>query len=1146
MKKNDSIAKGKFFGIPEKIILRMKLTTLFLLMCFVQVFAVTSYSQSTKLTMELHDVSVVDVLKTIEEKSEFYFVYNKDAIDLDRKVSLNAKDRTINDVLDFLFKETDVSYKVIDRHIILSTLQVEQSSFMVKGRVTSSRGETIPGATVLLKGTNKGTITDSDGAYTISNIPGNGTLVFSFVGMKTVEVNVGTQTTIDIVMQDETIGIDEVVAVGYGTTKRELLSGSIASMKLIESDTHLPTTMTGNLLAGKLAGVSVSTPNGIPGQSSPGITIRTVNSFNSQPVLYVIDGKISGSGDFNNLNPNDIETISVLKDAASAAVYGSRAAGGVIVVTTKMGTTGKTQINYSLTTGFDSRIKNVPLTSAIEQGRLFDRILPGGFYGMEYSESDYEYFKTVNNGYGYDQLAAVYQDPTTTTHNISASGGTEKIKYFFGGSYVNQNGFLENLKYKKYNVRTNITADVTQNLQIYAGLSLNDNRVNSTTSTGIGDPSGIYTKLLVWQPWMPVFTNGGKPLSYGWIGNMGAEVMGLGGYINTNMLKPVINLSATYKAPFMKGLSAKASYFKSYTDNRTKIFQKQYMMYITKQQSSHIWSLDDADITGTQLSSQVNPSYLQENVNWSEDKQLNFQINYERTFADVHHFKGWLIFENYIASGAGVSAGIQGFPVYTTDQWWAASTRTKDNQYVSNSTNYSDYTTGRRSWVGQFFYDYKEKYIANLAYRYDGSMNFGPEKRWGLFPSGSLAWIISKEDFFHVDWINNLKVRVSIGLVGNDAVGGWQWQTSYKQGNNYYLGDSPSTNVGITYGAVVNPDLTWEKSLNKNFGVDINFLKHFNASAEYWYTHTYDILGSRIQTTPPTFSLSLPATNYGIMNAQGYELSIGYNNQFGKVKFNTNVTASYGFAKWVKRDVNATYDYQNYVGRSTSYVVGYQVEGILRTQADLDKLLTNNPNYKFNGYTPELGQLYYKDINSSAGLGIPDGVVDNYDITVLRKNNDPIVFGWNFGAEWKGITLNANFNGMAGYWKSFQDLAGGVEWNRLWNKWYSDSWTPDNTGAMLPIRYSAGGDSRYNLNQAPSKFWLKDASFIRLKSLELAYAIPAKLYQRLNINQIQIYVSGTNLFILSKFNKDYYDPEMSGGTAFPIMRSFNFGINVNL
>lgn len=1029
--------------------------------------------------------------------------------------------------------------------VLLPLRSAAQQTINVKGQVIdASDSKPLPLVSIeQINGAAK-TLTGEDGQFELT-LPAGSRLRFTSVGYHSIVLPASGTAFMTVSMEIIPTSMKEVVVIGYGTTKRELLSGSVATMKVTESDKQIPTTQMGNLLAGKLAGVNVSTPNGVPGINQPGITIRTNNSWNAQPVLYVIDGMIMGAGDFNNLSPNDIESITVLKDAASAAVYGSRAAGGVIVVTTKKGQSGKMQLQFSVNTGVDKRAKNVKLTSAIQQGELFSQVFPGGFYGMEYTQEDYDYMKTINGGYGFNQLDAVWVDPSVTTYNLSASGGNEKIKYFVGGSYVNQNGFYRTLKYDKYNIRANITANITKHLQLFTGLALNRNITKSNTWFGTSQQD-MYSKLLVWQPWMPAFTNGGKPMSYGWIGNFAAQANGqAGGYDKLYTLKPVINLSATYKAPFLEGLSATASYSKSFSNNINKIFATQYLTYITKQKSAHIWSLDDEDIIGTQLSSQVNPAYIQNVVRWSEDRQLDLQLNYERNFGRNHHVKGWLIYEDFQASGAGVNAGIQGFPVYTTNQWWAASPRSDNNQFVSNSTSYSDYTTGRKSWVGQFFYDYKEKYIANIAYRYDGSMNFAPDKRWGFFPSGSLGWIVSKENFFQLKGIQMLKLRASVGLVGNDAVGGWQWQTSYSQGNSYYFGSPASTNIGIKYGAVVNPALTWEKSLNKNVGIDINFLDHFSATAEYWHTRTYDILGSRIQSTPPSFSLSLPAVNYGIMNAQGFELSLGYNNQLGPVNFNTQLVASYGYAKWVLRDINATYDYQKYNGRTTTYIVGYKWAGMLRTQSELDQLLAKTPDYKFNGNVPALGQFYYQDLNSSDGLGIPDGVINQYDVTVLRKNNDPIVVGWNLGLEWKGIALNASFNGMFRQWKYFGDLNNNVEWNRMWDKWATDSWTSSRTDAMLPIRYSgAAGDGRAGISTAGSDFWYDDASFLRLKSLVLGYTIPSQVTRYLNIDQIQVYGSGTNLFIISKFNRRYYDPELGGGTSFPILKSYNLGINV--
>ena len=442
--------------------------------------------------------------------------------------------------------------------LLLSISSRGQGTTTAKGKVIDSQeGKPLAGATVQQVNGNQSAITDENGNFEI-NVPLKSRLTISMVGYISQTINV-SKKEITVEMNISATSMNEVVVIGYGTEKRELLTASVATMKVSESDKEIPTTQMGNLLAGKLAGVNVSTSDGVPGINQPGITIRTNNSWNAQPVLYVIDGKVMGSGDFNNLSPNDIASVTVLKDAASASVYGSRAAGGVILVTTKKGQIGKMQIQFSMNTGTDKRAKNVKLTSAIEQGELFGQVFPGGFYGMEYSQADYDYMKTINNGYGFNQLDAVWVNPSTSTYNLNASGGNEKIKYFVGGSYVNQNGFFRTLKYDKYNIRANITANITKNLQFFSGITLNDNITNSN-SWNTTTQEDMYSKLLVWQPWMPAFTNGGKPFSYGWIGNFATQANGqAGGYNDLNTLKPVINLSATYKAPFLDGLSATAT-----------------------------------------------------------------------------------------------------------------------------------------------------------------------------------------------------------------------------------------------------------------------------------------------------------------------------------------------------------------------------------------------------------------------------------------------------------------------------------------------------------------------------------------------------------------------------------------------------------
>jgi TonB-linked SusC/RagA family outer membrane protein len=523
--------------------------------------------------------------------------------------------------------------------VFLSTTSWAQEVITVKGTVIDkSQKSPLAGATVKqVGGTGKATAADANGNFEIS-VPANSRLTITMTGYQPITV-LAKSAKLSIELDVSAKDLDDVVVVGYSKVKKELLTGSVASMKISETELELPTTSVSNLLAGKMAGVDVGTPNGIPG-SAAGITIRTASSFNAQNVLFVIDDKISGQGDFNNLSPNEIDNITVLKDAATTAAYGSRGAGGVVVVTTKRGKAGTPTFSYSYNTGYDKRSKNMPLTSAVDMAQMYNRQYASVSGAVLWQQSDIDYFK--NNdfgggyGYGFNMLDDVYRDPYTRTQNLSVSGGSDKIKYFVGGSYVKQEGFLKGLDFKKYNIRANITANLTNNFELFAGATINNNLTYSIPSTAIGDASGNYAKLLVWQPYLPLYTKSGKAVDYGWIGNMGSEVNGLGGYSNNNNLKPVFTLSGTYKLP-IAGLKAKANFVKSYTNFRSKTFVKHYQVAIVKQPTPYVWGLEDGDITGYKFSNQnLGDEYLSETMTWSNDQQLNLQLNYDTTFGRHH------------------------------------------------------------------------------------------------------------------------------------------------------------------------------------------------------------------------------------------------------------------------------------------------------------------------------------------------------------------------------------------------------------------------------------------------------------------------------------------------------------------------------
>lgn len=1028
---------------------------------------------------------------------------------------------------------------------VLLSVQAAEAQRIIRatGKVVDAKDlSPLPGATIVRSGGKEVAIANNNGFFEMK-VPEGSTLKVSALSYEYAQVKADTGILVKLTTSSS--NLDAVVVIGYGVQKKSTVSGSVGVLKMDDVKRVVPTISAGNLLQGQVAGLKVNTPAGVPG-AQPSFQIRQVTTFDkdpkkgaAQPVLFVIDGMVTAnSDDFNNLSPNDIDNISVLRDAAAAAAYGARAAGGVIVVTTRKGAkSARPVISYSFNTGVDKRTKNAPLTSAVEMGQLYNRINPNATDAWTQQELDY--FKTVNNGWGYDQLAAVWRDPSTSSHNLSVSGGGDKVRYYMGGSMITQKSFVENLDYKKYNLRSNVTADITDRLQLFAGLALNTtNRYSPPTGDDFND---WYGKLRIWQPEQPVWTNGGHPVDYGWIMNMGAQVRGDGGYKKNTVVNPLINLKLSYKIPGIDGLTASAQYNRNWSNTRFKYFEKKYDVWVMKRTSNRILSLDEKDLVGLKKTNQVSNDYLEEDYRWSDYSQLNLQLSYDRTFHKLHHVGAWVLMEQAQTEVGGVDARRQNFPVYTTDQWWAASKQPNDMFVDDSITNVKN---GRKSWVGQFFYDYDGKYLATFSYRYDGSYKFPVDSRWGFFPSASVGWVISKENFFRgVRGIDFLKLRASAGVTSSDNIDAYQWMQVYQTGKNGYFGTSPTTSTGIQYGGITNPVVTWEKTKSYNVAVDVNFLRHFNATAEYYFINTYDILAKRIQTISPTFPREMPAENYGEIHANGVELSVGYNNNTGNVKYYVNANASYGGAKYITKDQNVTYPYQNDIGHSTSRIVTAVADHILRTQADLDNWNAAHPNYKYYGIAPQLGQMVYQDINGPDGK--PDGIIDDWDKIEVKHNNNPILLGINLGFEWKGISVDATFNGNLKQYKYVNDLAKNVEWNRNWREWYSNSWTPDNPNAYLPRRYSANdGNNRVTADE--STFWLTRSDFLRLRLLNIGYSLPSKLINRWGVSGLKVYFSGSNLFVISKFNSDYYDPEMGSHTNYPVMKNFNFGVNLTL
>ncbi|MGV8136610.1 MAG: TonB-dependent receptor [Mangrovibacterium sp.] len=1109
----------------------MRLFSLFMLVGTLTVSA-KSWSQQTKIDLQVQNSSVRDILLSIENKSRYLFIYDADVVNSLGNRSILVRGEGIEEVLKQLFEGTNVTYRIQERQVFLfakdtfvSAFQAGQETLKIKGKVTDSSGAPLPGVTIQVKNTSKGIITSADGSYTLSNVPTDATLVFSFVGMITQEIAVAGKTSIDILMQEETLGIEEVVAIGYGIQKKTTLTGSVTTVKAGELAT-VPASKLSNVLAGRLSGVYVSQSTGVPGTTSD-IRVRSSASWNASTPVYVIDGVVRDKHSFDMLDANEVEDITVLKDAASAAIYGSRSANGVILVTTKSGRVGKSTITFSTNYSFETPTSRSDKLDAYTSGLLNNEYWQKQTATNWFGEDELDELKKTG---GYNYLDELYQTPSSRNHTVNAEGGNEKIKYYIGGSYLDQGGFLPSLDYSKYNLRSNIDASITDDLTVGLQLSTVYGK-KKTFNSGNTDLSDWYGKLDHFFFYVPIRINGNL-VNPGWIGSM-VGLIEEGGYNKVDEADIDAQLRVDYKIPFIKGLSVKGIYSKNIATNYTKTYYIQPTLYNYKTTGStgKIWT--DELLSVVKAPYPARESLSNTHIR-SNSYQFNVQLLYARMFGK-HNIDATAVFEQYDGSNIDFNLTRYDFPLLNKDQFYATSSNAEDS-YGSGSESYN----GRKSFIGRASYQFNEKYLFSASLRADGSMLFAPGKRWGYFPSVSVGWRLSEEEFFKERFsiFNQFKLRASLGYTGNDAVGGWQWQEAYYPSSDFYFGNS--NQKAIRYGGIVNKDLTWEKSRSTNFGLDIATISNIGMSLDFWQRHTYDILGSRVLSLPTTFGGSMPSENYGKMNSYGFEIELNYHNNIGELSYEVQGNFSYATTKVKLADVaEGALDVDNPNGKTLGYTATYISTGIIRTQAELDQLPEG---YTIFGAKPALGHLNYEDISGIDGQ--PDGKIDGYDRKIISNYSQgtaPYSAGLNLNLAWKGFTLNTFFQSTFGYQKLYND-----NWSRgfpldarvyaFWN----DHWTPDNVDGKYPAMQAPGEPS----SSTPSTFWYENGGYIRLKNLSLGYNLPQKWLEKIKIQQTRIYINGTNLFYLSSFG--WYDPEISSLASYPNMKTWNLGLSITL
>lgn len=1005
----------------------------------------------------------------------------------------------------------------------------------VTGTVSDKNQQPIAGANIVVKGTQTGALTDANGKYTIS-VPASGaTLVISFIGYTSQEVSVGTSSVINVTLQEEISALDEVVVIGYGTQKKSSITGAITTMEAERVQT-VPVTILSNALAGRLSGVTVNEASGAPGYAA-NVYIRSINTWKSTGTspLYVIDGVISSKQNFDALDAAEVKSLTVLKDAASSAVYGARGSNGVILVTTNTGAEGKFKLNYNYSYNFE-RPSNLPeYVDAKDMVRLRNYAYRSVGVAEPYGPIEVAFFS--ENDPARSLFDDIYSNPTSQKHTVSATGGSEKIKYFVNGSSTGQTAFVKNADYKKFNLRSNINVDFTKNLSGIFNISYHQStktrfimQEDNVAGFEVDDTFGkFWSRIQYLQPHAPAKTSDGKLINPGWIGNAYGFVEE--GGINTRLeynINTVMGLK--YKVPFLDGLSVSGNFSPQFYSRDIKHYEKKMTLYNVEQQGEHGLIFTDNVISSTK-SSYPSKERLVKSHSRTKEYQLNLSADYSKTFGK-HNIGAMVnveISEGYDDYFYGVR---ENFPLLQRDQFWATGSSRTDS-YLDGT----EYENGRMSYIGRLMYQYADKYFLNATLRRDGSMLFAPDYRWGNFPSVSLGWVVSEEDFFNIAAVDFLKFRATYGLAGNDIVGGWKWQESYSTAGSFMIGTVMSPRVA--YNGIVNEMLTWEKTSEFNIGIDSRILGGVILSFEYFNRHNYDILDSRIVSLPASFGGTMPPENYGIVDGNGFELELGYNGRAGQFHYEVKGNLSYATNKVKERDVPQNVrDVNNPIGRSTDYVACLVSKGIIRTQAELNAFPEG---YTIYGLKPTIGSIDFEDV-SGLTPDVPDGKIDDYDRQVIKGKHylPPYIYGLDLNGDWKGIAVNIFLQGVLGvskmydddyaYHRRFYEVRPPVVW--------LDSWSEDNADAPWPRPVPWG----YSNDWRESTFWVKNADYLRLKHINLSYSIPKSIIGRLNISDVTFMVTGTNLFTLSEFK--WYDPSIPSMSSYPTMKSYTFGINV--
>ena len=1130
MKKNNSSGNNLTEKVPIKhFLLIMRTTFILLFICVFYTMAEVGYTQNARVTINKRNTTLKEVLNEIERQTDYLFIYNNE-VNTNEKVSIRTKERTVSEVLNSLLKDKEMNYSMEGNHIILSKIEnrnyteegfieniTQQQKKQISGTVVDEAGIPIIGANIIEVGTTNGSITDTDGNFTL-NVEDGAIIRISYIGYLEQDIRIGNQNNFKITLREDTQALEELVVVGYGIQKKVNLTGSIAVIDS-ESLENRSFTNASQALQG-VKGLYVNQAGGRPGADGATIRIRgvgTIGGSGKLNPLVLVDGIETTLMD---VNPNDIESISILKDAASASIYGSRAANGVILITTKVGKTDKPVINYNGYIGMQSStILPDPVDDSATFMEWYNKAMVNQGGIPYYSNELIQEFRNNPTSLLYPNtnwMDVLFGNAFIHEHNLRLSGGTNTSKYNFSTSFMDQDGVLKGMTgAKKYSLNLRIQQDFSERFKVDVGLIANRWDIEQP-SEGISTAMNRIMRMVPVQP-VGRMENGDWPDS--WVTTPGQNsfqnplVLKEDHYGKEQTNRLLANLSAFLKITNNLQYEARGSV--NYRNLLRKNFAPVTWLHDvrTGNPTRHPWS-----------STGVKTEYT------SNDERVNFThtLRYTGVIKDIHNIS--LLAGNSIEQYTSSSRQAQktGYPNKDLDELEVG---TMDPTVAGSSLE-----DALISYFGRFQYDFKNKYLFEANIRYDGSSRFAAGNRWGLFPSFSAGWRISEEDFMgKASWIDELKFRGSWGQIGNQDIGRFQYVNAISLGYGYPFGGKYDGG-GVAITQYRDPKIKWETTTMTNIGVDWSFLRgKISGEFEYFYKRTKDILRG-IALPAQIGALAGPTTNLAVVDNYGIELGLNYQAKIGK-DFSYQIGGNFTYIKNNVVDLDGETIISG--GRITKegspidswYVL--QTDGLFQSQEEVDNYPTIT-----NRVGP--GDIKYVDRNN-------DGVIDGEDRYIAGNTFPTYTYGFNIGFSYKSISLSTIWQGVAdisvrpnlNMASPFNNGAG------ITKDWLTDSWTPENKDARLP-RITARNQYTAE-NFSDSDFWLENASYLRLKNIQLNYELSRSIFDKIGfISRANVFVNAEN--ILTFTNARLFDPERdivaTNIDQYPTVKTISLGLNI--